>query len=348
MRKLKLLIIGSDMVWAIEKYYQKHLAGLGMEVELFPVQNIFYNYLGRSIFNRILFRLGLSGIHKRLNGMLKQRFRSFGPDVIWVIKGMEVLPRTLEWFRNEGVELVNYNPDNPFLFSGRGSGNSNVTSGMKFYDLHLSYDRDIAARITREYGIRTALLPFGYELDPMAFDSIADETEELRVCFIGNLDKDRQSYISHLASEGLGVDVYGHNEGFRLDSPNIRFFPAVYGMDFWKTLRKYRVQLNLMRIHNTGSHNMRSFEVPGAGGIGLFPDTDDHRTYFRDGEHVFLFSGMSDMVSKARYILQLPDEEAKGIRRNARMFSEQQGYSYKSRSLFLSQLFREISDKPVQ
>ena len=57
----------------------------------------------------------------------------------------------------------------------------------------------------------------------------------------------------------------------------------VESSDFWKVLRKYRVQLNLMRPHNLDSHNMRSIEVPAVGGIGLFPDTPDHERFFEKG-----------------------------------------------------------------
>ena len=42
-----------------------------------------------------------------------------------------------------------------------------------------------------------------------------------------------------------------------------------------------------MRIHNPDSHNMRSFEVPGVGGIMVAPDTKEHRIFFEVGKEIF-------------------------------------------------------------
>ncbi|WP_457825271.1 glycosyltransferase family protein, partial [Staphylococcus aureus] len=64
---------------------------------------------------------------------------------------------------------------------------------------------------------------------------------------------------------GLPIDVYGLNWDRHLaPSPLLRLNGFVSGDDLLRTLRRYRVQLNVFRPHNGGSHNMRSFEVPAA------------------------------------------------------------------------------------
>ncbi|HEY6435970.1 MAG TPA: glycosyltransferase, partial [Ignavibacteriaceae bacterium] len=107
---------------------------------------------------------------------------------------------------------------------------------------------------------------------------------------------------------------------------------AVYGDDFWKVLYRYRVNLNLMRPHNPSSHNMRSFEIPGVGGIGLFPDTPDHKDYFEREGIVFLSNTVQDCIARADEILSMPADQAKEFRKKARAVSLANGYDYLSRT----------------
>src|SRR5947207_2020499 len=163
---MKVLIVGSAHEAAMEHAYTLHLTEMRIPNQLFPAQNIFYDYYYSTVLNKIKFRLGLSGILNSINRQLIQKVQSYRPDVLLVFNA--------------------------------------------------------------------------------------------------------------LANADLPVDVYGnHWNQYKLNK-KINVFGPAYGTTFWKTLRRYRVQLNLMRPHNLGSHNMRSIEVPAIGGIGLFPNTPDH------------------------------------------------------------------------
>jgi spore maturation protein CgeB len=155
----------------------------------------------------------------------------------------------------------------------------------------------------------------------------------MRLCFLGNPDEQRATFLEGLAARDIPVDVYGRDWDKWLRNPLIRIFPAVYGVDMWKTLRRYRIQLNLMRIHNLDSHNMRTFEVPGIGGIMLAPDTREHRIFFEAGKEVFLYKDLEAAATQARNILQLPAAGAAQIRQQARQRSLDSGYSYKDRTI---------------
>lgn len=87
-----------------------------------------------------------------------------------------------------------------------------------------------------------------------------------------------------------------------------------------------------MRPHNLDSHNMRTFEIPGIGGIQLAPDTIDHRGYFEDGKEIFLYKNLEECVSKITNLLKLTKNEASLIRENARNKSIQNNYSYQERA----------------
>ena len=118
--------------------------------------------------------------------------------------------------------------------------------------------------------------------------------------------KKELTFIEAMADAGIQIDVFGNDwEKFITIMQNITIYPPVYGDEFWKVLRRYRVQLNLMRMHNEDSHNMRSFEVPAVGGIMLAPDTPEHRLFFNNNQEVFLFSDLQDAVDKAKAVFEM-------------------------------------------
>lgn len=87
---------------------------------------------------------------------------------------------------------------------------------------------------------------------------------------------------------------------------------------------------------------MRSFEVPGVGGIMLAPATTEHKMFFTDGKEAFLYSDIKECVEKAKYILALPKEEADTIRARARERSLDDGYTYQQRARTAFKQFQDL------
>ncbi len=329
---MKILLVGSDQVWSLERIFLKYLREAGVDTELFAAQNLFYEYNGRSVINKIKLKLGLSHIYESINSQFLATVERFSPDTVWIFKGMEISPASLKYLRSKNIKLANYNPDNPFIFTGKGSGNKYVTDSIGLYDLHFTYNLEVKKRLEEEFSMNTALLPFGFELDEKIYQLYSKEPEIIRGCFVGNPDPQRAAVIKELAMAGLGIDLYGNDWEKFVSHPGLQIFPPVYGNDFWEMLRVYRVQLNLMRIHNEDSHNMRSFEIPGIGGIMLAPSTTEHKIFFKDGAEAFLFTDVQDCLQKAKNILVFSKEQAERIRQQAREKSLSAGYSYRDRT----------------
>ena len=163
----------------------------------------------------------------------------------------------------------------------------------------------------------------------------------MKLCFLGNPDEQRAAFLLQLAGE-FTIDVYGVDWNKYIRHSNITVYPPVYGDEFWQTLHKYRVQLNLMRQHNPDSHNMRSFEVPGAGAIGLFPYTPDHAQFFVEQKEVFLYKNMEECRRYAGLLLNMTQEDADRIRIAARKKSLEEGYAYSDRALQVLQEMKKL------
>lgn len=341
---MRILVVGANSKYAIELPYIKYLRQQkGIErVDFFEAQNIFLAYYQKGSWQKIVYRLGLSSIISQINDQLKLEISRSKPDFLFVFKGMEILPETLVWAKQLGIKTVNYNPDNPFLFTGVGSGNRNITQSIGIYDLHLSYDATIQQRIEQEFRIKCHLLPFGFELDQLLFENCQLDQDVNKVCFLGNPDHLRANFLNQLAKENIPLVVYGHNWSSWARNGKIQVQEAVYGDQFWRTLRKYRVQLNIMRVHNPNSHNMRTFEIPAVGGIQLAPDTPDHQRYFVKDEEIFLYQDVKSCAEQAKKLLLVSSERAEVIRSKARKRSLESGYRYEDRAAQLYQILKTL------
>jgi spore maturation protein CgeB len=281
-----------------------------------------------------------------INEDLIHQANEFIPDIILIFKGMEIYPKTLVTLRKKGILLVNYNPDHPYDYVSRGSGNQNVLNSIEQYHTYITYSDTIASDFRRKYPeIPIVVLPFGYSLTDAEYQEISNETEIKRTCFIGYADRQRALVIESLLKQDIAVDVYGPgwSSFFNKNVGGLNIRPSVSGVQYYRHLRRYRVQLNLFRNHNAYAHNMRSFEVPAAGGIMLAPDTVAHRSFFEADKEVFLYNSESEIPEKVQEILQLSDEKASVIRENARIRSVESGYDYPSRAVALLNILRNIT-----
>ncbi len=340
---MKVLIIGSEKIWALEKVYMRYIEK-SFSTHLYDAHGKFYDFYS-TFFNKIKYRLGVSGVLSEINDQIIQLNEKEKYDVVWVWKGMEIFPDTLRKLKKSGVVLVNYNPDNPFVFSGRGSGNINVTKSISLYDLHFSYDTTVKRKIEADYSIPCLMLPFGYDISDELYQQCVEENEIVKACFLGTPDYQRAEFINSLVTKGVEIDLYGNGWKKFINVKGATVYDAVYGDDFWKVLRKYRVQLNIMRLHNPTSHNMRSFEVPAIGGIMLAPNTIDHRTYFNPGEEVFLYSDMNECISNIHKLLNSSSDQIVNLRAKARSKSVKAGYSYKNRASFVMNELTKIVEQ---
>lgn len=339
---MRILVVGSDHKAALELYYLRYFTEAGIENDIFPVHRRFYDYYNASILNKIKFKLGLSGIYKRLNRELLRAVEKYKPTVLLVFKGMEIFPETLQELREKKIRLANYNPDNPLLFSGSGSGNENITNSIPLFNLHITYDWEIKDKLEKQYNKRVGYVPFGFDISDELLQQCMQQQEIIKACFLGNPDTKRSDFLNEVAEGGIPIDIFGSTwNRFKLHE-NITVHGPVYGDDFWKVLRRYRVQLNFMRPHNPNSHNMRTFEVAGVGGIGLFPATRDHQIFFKENEELFLFTDAQDCIQKAKAILSLPAEDAVKVRTRVRQRCLVDGYSYKDRTQAMIELLSSL------
>ena len=338
---MKVLIVGSQKVWALENTYKSHFIKMGYEAEIYPIHDFFFQYYSQSIVNKLLHKSGFGKIYSRLNSQFIEFVSERNFDVVWVFKGMEILPQTLVKLKKLPLKLINFNPDHPFIFSGAGSGNKNVAKGIRYYDLHLCYHTGVMNKIEKEFSIPCHYLPFGYDSVEIR---IPKENEEIiKACFIGNPDRKRVQVIRGLIESGIPLDVYGNDwHKYINETQTTKIFGPVYQNAFRKIAPLYRIHINIFREHNLGSHNMRTFEIPGLGCIMAAPQSKEHLSFFEDEKEVFFYNSIGQLKIILQNLLNLPYQNALDYRRKAFKRCMESGYSYESRAREVISVFNGV------
>jgi len=319
------------------------LKDLGADIYQYPAHDIISNYYSKSLFNKILFRTKIKTGYKSVNKQLLIVAEEYKPDVIWIFKGMEIFPSTLRLLR-EKYKIANYNPDHPFIIANRASGNKNVVNSVGLYHLHFCYHSQLQTKIETEFGIPTVFLPFAYDTTDLVYTNQREVEEINRVCFQANPDSYRVEKVQFLTDNGIEVDVYGHGwyKTHLKNNNKVTIFPIASRSEFWYLNQKYRVQLNLFRKYNYGSHNMRTFEIPAVGGIQLTPYSEEQASFFEQNKEIFFFKDDEDMVVQVKKLISSSQEEISQIRTAARKRSMESGYSFKDRSKTVYNVFKNL------
>lgn len=319
---MKWMMSSSDDQYALQNVYRRYLPN--------HIQVIQFGSHGHSNFR------GITRLRKRVfrsidfwnaNRNLISMVQAHRPEVLFVFKGMEYTAATIQQVRQLGVYTVNYNADHPFKHYRQGTGNQRVSEAAFQYDLHITYSGLILEECRRR-GLSAIQIPFGHEISESTYGELEKTREIPGVGFVGNPDRNRADLLRMIVAEGIPTYVNGNHWNRWLEpSPNLVIGEPLVGREIQEFMRRYRVQLNPLRPHNQGSHNMRSAEIPAVGGIMLTNESDEHTGMFQPDEAAFYFANNIQMIQKVESILNLSDESAKLVRDAARQASIANHYS---------------------
>lgn len=223
-------------------------------------------------------------------------------DVVFVGKGAWALPQLWKGYKAARPEttLVCYNADDPITTWSRGGNRPWVTEAIPAYDLYITYNESLVEPI-RQAGARSVLrLPFAWDpsIHPMQnFDDSAD------IVFVGNSDAYREEWLTALVEHPLAADwrihVYGRWHQVRSTALRRAIQPVQKtGAEMARLTAGARVAINILRRQNEGSHNMRTFETPGCGGILASQLSAEQDTVFPDGQAAIYFRTPQEMAPR--------------------------------------------------
>ena len=65
-----------------------------------------------------------------------------------------------------------------------------------------------------------------------------------------------------------------------------------------------KINLNVLRTQNKGSHNMRTFDIPACGGFMLHEYSDEVVDFFEPGKEMDTFKSAEECLDKIQYYLK--------------------------------------------
>ena len=224
-----------------------------------------------------------------------------GPtDFVLVFKGTLLNARSIDYLRSRfDSPVVCWNPDSPFDFAISNCG-AGIPQTIGAYDAYITWADDVAERLSA-FASRVFVIPFAWDPEIMR-PTPGHGVAAGRIVFIGTGTRERSALLqrlTHLRPMAFGACWP------KIEGVDIR--PPVRGLEFCKIVGEAKWNLNLLRPQNALSHNMRTFELVGAGGTQVAPQTDDYRKFLGDDSRTVLFHGMEELDSILR---SDPDERA--------------------------------------
>jgi len=258
----------------------------------------------------------------RANEALITVCRDLRPDLIWVDTGAWIWPSTLRTLAAQGCFLVHHITDALDARDWRVRLKRRLLSKTApCYDVFFTTNLDDQKKLAASPRPVTLLTDLGYDhrrFEPTPLSEEWAARWDNSLVFIGHYEPNTEAGILALIDAGLPVTVYGHAPWFA--SPNRsklgdRLLPQLGNDDYVRALKGARIGLCFVSILNYNQTAARSFEIPGSGTFLLAVRTPQHLDCFVEGKEAEFFGDHEELVRKARYYLEHPDERAVIARR---------------------------------
>lgn len=336
-KKVKnLLILGAVNPGAIENVFVRGFEKLGVNVVRYDIYDRYIQAISRSILHKVANKISPALFYQSINRDVLRFVSGKSFDAILVFKGMELFPDTLKKLKANTSLLANHNGDHPFVFFFPGSGNQNITDGIPLYDVHFSYAKSIVSKFQKEFNKSAFRIPFGYDAELKISGTPSADRFAGKFLFIGAYDQERAKYLDELKHPLL--HIYGDNKWSQrnMHKPYLQSAyqnKALYGVEYRDAIHDSTGMINILREQNLieDSHNMRTFEVPGYGGLLISQRTSEQQEFFEDGKEAIYFDSIEELRSRMDFLAENP---SLGLQIKQAAFARAQGsgYSYDHRS----------------
>lgn len=307
---MKILIYGSAKPHRIEDSYKRAFLYLGHSVEIIDIDKS-ENHLSFYLNNRVLHRCLLNSYKIRKNGskewnhFVRLYLKDYDPDIFFVFKGDYLFPETLTEIKKKGIKVIIFNPDNPL------PNNANFRPEhipiAKKADYYFIWSRRTAEIINKKGVKNVKYLPFAW--DPKVYPYIESNKPVYDVVFIGGWSKNREKILERVA-QNFDLKIWGPDYWAIKTDSNSAVRKAwkgksVIGEEASKIISRSKIVINILREQNLpDGTNMRTFEVPGAGGFQLSNFSIGAAQIYSDGlAGAYFKDDEYDLLNKIEYYL---------------------------------------------
>jgi spore maturation protein CgeB len=307
-------------------YRMNALLRLGQTVEIFDIKP----YIPRNRFASALFgRYPLGPFIAAINRDLREKVKSFQPDVVWFDKPTLFHPETMDAIHKSGAQIVFYVQDAPF-------GPRKDGIWRQFYRVYRMADLHCLFRPSDVARYQAWGLPFFrtmFSFDPlMQFpppSGWSDANRDRGLSYIGHPHEDRPAFLMRLAQEQqLPVFINGNfwqkiltPEQLRACTIGGHLKEGAYREGIWRS----KINLSFVTEKNEDDIAHKAIEIAACAGFLLTLRTEGHSACFEEDKEAVFFSSVEECAEKARFYLARPDLR-EAIGRRARERALRSGY----------------------
>jgi len=259
-------------------------------------------------------------------------------DAMFIAEIARLRPDLVLIFKNDGLSTATYralklatsgviavfHPDDPFNVGRRvwfkrrgGPAHRRSRVAMREADVYLTWSDDLMRRARAEGARRVEFMPFGCDPELHPRVDLAEVPDELKadVVFIGSWDPERERWLRALATlDDVDFALWGGLWDTHCKDATLRRAwrgrPLV-GREMSQAVAGGKIHVNILRRQNKRAHNMRTFEIPCAGGFMLHERSAEAARIFSPGEACDDFGTPEELCDKVRHYLAAPDERAR-------------------------------------
>ena len=304
----KVLVIGPLNIGALPESYARAFERLGMEVVRFDSERAQLQAIGFAG-NRILRRALRSYLWNAANREAVEVAECVRPALIFAVKCSFLHPDTIRQIRRSvGVPFVNHYPDHPYIgirWDPREASalRRDLIEVLRQYSIVWMWERSLVERLRRD-GVEAKYLPFA--VDPELYrPQSAAEGLHCDVChlnhdvaFVATYTRFRCAEVAAIRKHTIAI--WGDNwpQKWKTPSGQHRAHPAIWGSAVGDIYAKAPVSLNVLNAENLGGPNMRTFEVPGSGGVMLARYSPEQHEFFPENEAAVYYRSPAEIDDK--------------------------------------------------
>ena len=310
-KKLDILVYGEGCSYGMGPNLVDSFNKLGHKTSLFDYTNHFYRTGSPSITNKILDRLLVSPISNKINRDYVAETEAVRYNLLVVLKGAHLSPKTLRRVKSNVDYMVNWDPDD---FNNPISGSKRLVESINLYDALFSarehlFDEYYSKGVKKAVSLEWYCMPTIQKKLSLSRGEINKYGSD--VVFVGNYSPRREEYIYGLRSLNIRVWGQGWYKSGKAFKNTIEFMPPIYFHDMSKVVNACKINLNFLTLENRDTSNFRNYEVPACGAFQLSERSGRISSIFQEGKNIACFSSAQELEEKCNYFLENEAERQK-------------------------------------
>ena len=331
MKVKRILIIGSKENFTLEKMYKRAFVNLGHKVTFYHIHDII-----NSKISNLVERLFSNFIYNKRRKLLFNFIKKTKIDLIIFVKGLYLSKNFLIDIKKlkPKVKIINIFPDNPLDLKSKNISNKNIIDCLEQFDLFCIWSQKILREIKLlKNKTKLLYLPFAHD-KYLHFRGKYNFKYKDKINFIGSYDKIRLEILKKLNNKN--IFIAGNNWENKIKNHG----KHIFGKKLCSIIFSSQASLNLLRVQNLGSHNMRTFEVPAMDGLLLTQRSNEQNKFFPEGKASLMFSNLNELKKKILFIGRNPKKALK-IRKNGYRIAQKHTYTNRAKYI-LKKLYHDL------